>query len=48
MSESDGRAFVLFTSYRTLRDAAQRLEDFFEPKGWRLVRCRATACRGTG
>ncbi len=35
--ESDGRAFVLFTSYRTLRDAAQRLEPFFRSQGWRLL-----------
>ena len=34
--ESDGRAFVLFTSYRTLRDAAQRLEHFFRTQGWRV------------
>lgn len=37
VSESDGRAFVLFTSYRTMRDAAQRLEGFFKKKGWRLL-----------
>ncbi len=35
--ESEGRAFVLFTSYRTMRDAAQRLEGFFEKKGWRVL-----------
>ncbi len=35
---SDGRAFVLFTSYRTMRDAAQRLEGFFRKQGWRLLR----------
>ncbi len=34
--ESDGRAFVLFTSYRTMRDAAQRLEKFFRTQGWRI------------
>ena len=34
--ESDGRAFVLFTSYRTMRDAAQRLEHFFRTRGWRV------------
>jgi ATP-dependent DNA helicase DinG len=34
--ESDGRAFVLFTSYRTMRDAAQRLEHFFKVQGWRV------------
>lgn len=37
VSESEGRAFVLFTSYRTMRDAAQRLEGFFKRKGWRLL-----------
>ncbi len=35
--ESDGRAFVLFTSYRTMRDAAQRLEKFFKQQGWRVL-----------
>jgi len=34
--ESDGRAFVLFTSYRTMRDCAQRLEHFFRTQGWRV------------
>jgi ATP-dependent DNA helicase DinG len=34
--ESEGRAFVLFTSYRTMRDAAQRLESFFRTQGWRV------------
>ncbi len=33
---SDGRAFVLFTSYRTMRDASARLEKFFAKQGWRL------------
>ena len=37
VSESQGRAFVLFTSYRTMRDAAQRLDKFFQTKGWRLL-----------
>ncbi|MBC7979198.1 MAG: ATP-dependent DNA helicase [Armatimonadetes bacterium] len=37
VSESDGRAFVLFTSYRTMRDAASRCEKFFRSKGWRLL-----------
>jgi ATP-dependent DNA helicase DinG len=37
VSESDGRAFVLFTSYRTMRDAAQRCEAYFKKKGWRLL-----------
>jgi ATP-dependent DNA helicase DinG len=35
--ESEGRAFVLFTSYRTMRDAAQRLEAFFKTQGWRVL-----------
>jgi ATP-dependent DNA helicase DinG len=37
VSESEGRAFVLFTSYRMMRDAAQRLEGFFKRKGWRVL-----------
>lgn len=37
LEESQGRAFVLFTSYRTMRDAATRLEGFFRQKGWRLL-----------
>lgn len=37
VTESDGRAFVLFTSYRTMRDAAQRCEKYFKQKGWRLL-----------
>lgn len=35
--ESEGRAFVLFTSYRTMRDAAQRLASFFKKQGWRVL-----------
>ncbi|MES2981600.1 MAG: helicase C-terminal domain-containing protein [Verrucomicrobiota bacterium] len=38
VSESDGRAFVLFTSYRTMQDAAKRCESFFRKKGWRLFK----------
>lgn len=34
---SQGRAFVLFTSYRTLRDSAARMEAFFRRQGWRLL-----------
>ena len=34
---SDGRAFMLFTSYRTMRDAAQKCEKYFKGKGWRLL-----------
>ncbi|MDP4624768.1 MAG: DEAD/DEAH box helicase [Akkermansiaceae bacterium] len=37
VTESDGRAFVLFTSYRTMRDAAQKCEGYFKRKGWRLL-----------
>ncbi|MEI6604033.1 MAG: helicase C-terminal domain-containing protein [Verrucomicrobiota bacterium] len=36
VTESAGRAFVLFTSYRTMRDAAQRLAGYFQGKNWRL------------
>jgi len=35
--ESEGRAFVLFTSYRTMRAAAKRLESFFRKQGWRML-----------
>jgi ATP-dependent DNA helicase DinG len=37
VSASEGRAFVLFTSYRTMRDAARRLETFFQTQGWRVL-----------
>lgn len=37
LTASDGRAFVLFTSYRMMRDAASRLERFLKEKGWRLL-----------
>ncbi len=37
VAESSGRAFVLFTSYRTMRDAAKRLESFFHTQGWRVL-----------
>ena len=37
VAESSGRAFVLFTSYRTMRDAASRLESFFQARAWRLL-----------
>jgi ATP-dependent DNA helicase DinG len=36
VSLSEGRAFVLFTSYRAMRDAAERLRGFFEQRRWRL------------
>ncbi len=34
---SRGRAFVLFTSYRMMRDAAAALRDRFDHEGWRLL-----------
>ena len=34
---SEGRAFVLFTSYRAMRDAAAQLEAFFRKKSWQLI-----------
>jgi ATP-dependent DNA helicase DinG len=37
VTQSDGRAFVLFTSYRTMRDAASKLSSFFKRQGWRLL-----------
>lgn len=37
LEASEGRAFVLFTSYRSMRDAADALEEFFRQKGWRLL-----------
>lgn len=37
LDASQGRAFVLFTSYGTLRDTAARLETFFRERGWRLL-----------
>lgn len=32
--ETNGRAFVLFTSYRTMSAVAERLRDDFEDRGW--------------
>lgn len=37
LEESQGRAFVLFTSYRTMRGCATRMEGFFRKKKWRLL-----------
>lgn len=34
---SQGRAFVLFTSYRSMRDTAQRCEKYFKSRGWRVL-----------
>ena len=35
--ESSGHAFVLFTSYQTMRSVAEKLEPHFEKKGWPLL-----------
>lgn len=35
--QSQGRAFVLFTSHRTLQTLARRMDAFFNKKGWRLL-----------
>ncbi len=35
--ESQGRAFVLFTSYRTMRDAAKRVAPFLKKQGWQMI-----------
>ena len=35
--QSHARAFVLFTSYQTMRAAAQALETHFAVKGWNLI-----------
>jgi ATP-dependent DNA helicase DinG len=37
VTESQGRAFVLFTSYRLLREMAERLEGYLEECGWNLL-----------
>ena len=37
LHRSDGRAFVLFTSYRVLQMAADALEEVCEEQGWRLL-----------
>ena len=34
---SDGRAFVLFTSHRTMQSVAARMSGFFEEKGWNII-----------
>jgi ATP-dependent DNA helicase DinG len=34
---SQGRAFVLFTSYTQMTNVADRVEDFCDKKGWRLL-----------
>jgi ATP-dependent DNA helicase DinG len=35
--QSRARAFVLFTSHRTMQSVAARMDDFFEKKGWNLI-----------
>ncbi|TAE77568.1 MAG: DEAD/DEAH box helicase [Verrucomicrobia bacterium] len=37
VASSEGKAFVLFTSYRTMRDVAEQLRGFFAERGWRLL-----------
>ena len=37
VEKSRGRAFVLFTSYRTMQEAAGGLDGFFEDHGWQLL-----------
>jgi len=36
LKNSKGRAFVLFTSYRVMRNVAEAMEDFFFDQGWEL------------
>ena len=33
---TEGKAFVLFTSYRLMHSVAEKMEDYFEENGWRL------------
>jgi ATP-dependent DNA helicase DinG len=35
--KSEARAFVLFTSYQTMRNVAEEMESHFEKKGWQLL-----------
>jgi len=37
LSETNGHAFVLFTSHQMMRRAAEKLEGFFQEKGWPLL-----------
>jgi len=34
---TEGKAFVLFTSYRVMRNVADAMEDYFDEMGWRLL-----------
>lgn len=36
LEESNGRAFVLFTSYRLMQETAQKVSSFCESKGWTI------------
>lgn len=36
LEESDGRAFVLFTSYRLMQETARKVSPFCEEKGWKV------------
>lgn len=38
VDQSEGRAFVLFTSYRLLRSVAERAQDYFLERGWTLLK----------
>lgn len=37
LDESQGKAFVLFTGYRIMRDTAERLSSFCAERGWTLL-----------
>ena len=37
VSQTQGKAFVLFTSYRAMRECAEQLQGFFKQKGWTLL-----------
>jgi ATP-dependent DNA helicase DinG len=37
LQRTNGKAFVLFTSYRVMRAVAERLEPVFRREGWRLL-----------
>lgn len=34
---TEGKAFVLFTSYRVMRAVAEAMEDYFDDMGWKLL-----------
>lgn len=34
---TEGKAFVLFTSYKVMRNVAEAMEDYFDEMGWRLL-----------